>query len=231
METQLIHLTPPYNLICNKESKFGLHIATLMVINPFGESNRMFDAFCFPVVESFNEPGGELWDECELETCKVICRYQDRITLQQIKEVMDYHFGWSDTPAELFIWDLKKALLNNKSHVLLPKVSGKNGTFYNENKEDYEVELVFKDYKDTEICIINSSEDSHFYFAGSIDFNSGSRARPGDDEETAILKMARLRNAYLMAFAQEGVEKITFFTKNKEYQGYVDKLNSYPIDE
>ena len=33
METQLVRLDKPYNIICGPDIKFGLHLATLIVVN------------------------------------------------------------------------------------------------------------------------------------------------------------------------------------------------------
>lgn len=233
METQLVKLDTPYNLICNKEAKFGLHIATLIVTNPYNDRyNYMSYISCYPVVERENEPGGEIWNDSELETCKVICRHRESITLHTIKEIMEYYYGWSYLPTDEFLLDLKKALVANGSEIILPKTSMVNNSEEAESIiSDYYVELIFDNDTETEVCTIYSSNDSNFFFLGTIDNNPDSRAHPGDDEETTIIKMAQLRDAYLIAFNMEDLKKIDFFTKDKEYQGYVDKLNDYHVNE
>ena len=227
METQLVRLDAPYNLICNKEAKFGLHIATLIVINPFyNKEYGMSNISCYPVVAQNNELEGELWNEHELETCKVICRHQGVISLHIIKDIMDYYFGWSNLPTYEYIWDLKKALISYESKIVLPKIDLVKISNEVENIiSEYNVELKFDNDTESEVCTIYSSDDSCFFFLECIDNNPESRAHPGNDEDTTIYRMALLRDAYLMAFDMEGVKKITFFTKARDYQEYVDKLN------
>lgn len=230
METQLVRLDPPYNLICNKETKFGLHIATLIVIDPFEDNyNHMSDMYCYPVVERENELGGEIWNDSELETCKVICRHTENISLRTIKEIMEYYYGWSYLPTNDFVWDLKKALVSNGSKIILPKQSSTiNKKSVESIISEYEVELIFENDLEAEVCTIYSSVNSYFFFLGSIDYNPGSRAHPGNnDEDNSIFKLALLRDAYLMAFEMEGVKKITFYTESKDYKDFVDKLNIY----
>ena len=228
METQLVRLDAPYNLICNKETKFGLHIATLIDIDPFEDNyNRMSYMYCYPVVERKNEPGGEIWNDCELETCKVICREEENISLRTIKEIMEYYYGWAYLPTNNFVWDLKKTLVSNGIRLILPKTNliKKNESVENIISE-YEVELIFEE--DDEGCSIYSSDNSYFFFLGSIDYHPEKRAHPRDnDEESNILEFALLRDAYLMAFHEEGIEKITFYTKSEKYQEFVNKLNDF----
>ena len=230
MDTQLVRLDPPYNLICNKETKFGLHIATLIVIDPFEDNdNHMSDMYCYPVVERENELGGEIWNDSELETCKVICRHTENIALCTIKEIMEFYYGWSYLPTNDFVWDLKKALVSNGSKIILPKTSlFKNNECVESIISEYDVELIFENDIEAEVCTIYSSANSYFFFLGSIDYNPGRRAHPGDnDEDDNIYKLALLRDAYLMAFDKEGVKKITFHTESQNYQQFVDRLNNY----
>lgn len=227
MDTQLVKLDAPYNLICNKEEEFGLHIATLIVTKTFEDGS--YRIITYPVVERFGKPGGEVWEDNLLETCKVVCRYNEHIDLQTVKDVMNYYYGWARVPSTGFVWKLKKALASNKTHVYLPLDKNQKDYIYKHiTIKEYSTELIFDNDKETEVCTVYSSDESYFFFLESIDYNPNNHAHPGDDEETTIIKIAWLRNTYQMAFAPEGVKKITFYTRNKDYQDYIEKLNNYP---
>ena len=69
METQLVRLDKPYNIICNPDGKFGLHIATLIAVKEKpvkdAETGNVVDTFpvaqCYPVVGGGYGIDGEAW--------------------------------------------------------------------------------------------------------------------------------------------------------------------------
>ena len=75
MNTQLLKLDPPYNIICGR-NKIAKHVATLIVANIKGEENPNKDypgywldmrTFSFPVVEyGDGSPAGDVWYDVEV---------------------------------------------------------------------------------------------------------------------------------------------------------------------
>ena len=221
LQTHLLKLEPPYNLICNKEGQLAYHLATLINIDTDG----LIPIRSFPIVERIGKLGGDVWEEHELETCFVVCKQDTKeISLFDIKRVMRYYYGWARYPSADFVWKLTRSLYQNKTKI--------DTSHLWELEDDCcpHVELIFEYDKECEICTIRTSAASSFFFLESIDLNPDSRARPGDDEETTMLKIARLRDAYCMAFGGKIFSNIIFSTSNEEYKDFVEKLNNLKTD-
>ena len=87
MDTQLVRLDAPYNIICGTDGSFALHIATLIVTKeriegiPDGVPMRdTLSVATYPVVSKKNSADGQVWMNSELKDCYVVCE-QGRKTI------------------------------------------------------------------------------------------------------------------------------------------------------
>ena len=215
METQLVRLDAPYNLICGKNLKFGLHIATLMVITK-GKQDRPKDVLCYPVVEGGGNPGGEVWTECELKDCEVICRQDDGLNWIHVKNTMRYFYEQGEIHLERILWSLRSTIMATGVRI------DSFASPYNEEN----VELVF-DENDNNICMVYSSPDSHYFFFSAFINNNKECDSLSSDADDAIIQIALMRDTYIMAFRFYGLMSIRFTTKNEKYKEFVDRLNSH----
>lgn len=230
METQLVRLDKPYNIICDPQGNFSLHIATLIVVEEQETENaipgkvkkvKKTVAKSYPVVTRSGCPGGEPWMTAELKDCTVLCPENTKeITLYTLKNVMEFCAKRSALFLDMIPMLLSLELL--KHHIKLSLPRGEN----NLPISDYEVSLEF-DESNTEngkwgACVAYSSKDSAFYFSASFVTNGPTRLSP---EDRAIDKLNRLRNTYLSVLRREGLRSITFTTKDEKHQDFVDKLN------
>lgn len=218
METQFVRLDAPYNLICGKGLKFGLHIATLIIVTETEDDNPIVRSY--PVVDGDNL-GGEPWMNCELNDCKVICRQGEKVTLRDIRNIMEYYSKQGEILLSLVPLSLRLFLVRNKIELISER--DKSGNV----KENYEVELVFEENEAVpNACLVRSGTNSLFFFETAfIGIPDRSDTKQNFIYKTAIESLKRMRNAYCAAFIAEGVKTITFFTKKGKYQKFVDFLN------
>ena len=77
METQLLRLNPPYNIICSK-GRFAKHIATLIVSDMKGSSDSFqwaLNSQSYPVVDyGVGSAEGDVWNDTEVKDCKVVLK-------------------------------------------------------------------------------------------------------------------------------------------------------------
>ena len=214
METQLVRLDAPYNLICGRNMKLGLHIATLLVITK-GRQDKPKEVLSYPVVEGGDKPGGEVWTDCELGGCEVICRQNDGINWIFVKAIMRHFYEQGEIHLERAIWSLNSFLMASNMHV-------------DPFPADSEVELEFEE-NDNNICMVYSTPRSHLFFFSAFinvddnEMNDKSLSRDADD---AISHLVQMRDAYLMAFRYWGLYSIHFSTKDEKYREFVDRLNA-----
>ena len=71
METQLVRLDKPYNIICGPDIKFGLHLATLIVVNekPVKDAETGDVVDTYPVAKSYPVVGVEYGIDGEVDGC------------------------------------------------------------------------------------------------------------------------------------------------------------------
>ncbi len=227
METQIVRLDAPYNLLCNKSGSFALHIATLIVImetetrDVMGVSSKRAEVNSFPVVQEKYKPGGKTWEKYDLNDCLVVCSEGETVSLQHIKRVFDFcHnrglYEINKLPRALYI-----ALKNAGCTITLP--TDKDGNVIS----DYVVNLRFS-YDDEGYCIIMNDADSKFFFYGSYSIEPGfdDDGNEFDYEDFAIEKLAELRHLYLLMLGAKGLKSIVFTTKDDKHLQFVEKLNS-----
>ncbi len=218
MDTQLVRLDAPYNLICNEYVEFGLHIATLIVVNDEKKENVLEDGidaehrgvYAYPVVTSKHELGGMPWMNSSLENCQVICEMKDHpfITLRTFRDLVEWIDIFNRTMEhEAIILKLASALDLYGVRTHIPYSS-------------FNVPIEF----DIEPgrSLIASSLGSPFYFFASYIYNEEEEEK---DIRRCMKGFNKCRSAYLAVFGKRGLKDITFSTQDKKYQHYVDELN------
>lgn len=244
METQLVRLDAPYNIICDTTGKFALHIATLIVVKEKTEGvpeasslSNTLSVACYPVVsekgflgDSFMGSGkgkadGQVWMHTELKDCYIVSPQNYKsVGISRLKDVMKYYANQNmiDMPlriASSFSW----AMIQYGCKILLPE---------DENRKpiaDYKVCLEFEESNKGKSCMVCADNKSVFYFYEYFDNEPPFNELVPTNTE-AIKYMANLRDTYLQIFRYEGVRSITFTTKNEKYQWFVDKLNDAKFD-
>lgn len=229
MDTQLVKLDAPYNVIFDTKRRFGLHVATLIVVDEVTEGHGKYAktklrSRSYPVVKTAYSLEGEVWIESELNSCHRICRQNGKVYLFDIYKFMEFcdinDFADLDSLPMMF----KIAMMSFDINLNLCDInSGKNVS-------DVSVELLFdKNEENTHIscnignksmaALVHTSSNSPFYFWGTL---------PMDEKKTneTINELATLRDAYLHAFKFDGLKSIFFTTKNEKYQEFVDLLNN-----
>lgn len=235
METQLVRLDAPYNVIFDyKRAKFGLHIATLIVVDEVTEGKgknavTKLRSRSYPVVNTAFDLEGEAWTDSELQQCYRMCRQNETVSLYDFKHFI--HFCDANAVEDLYKvpMSFNIAMMSYKIKFNLSDI--KTG----KKMSDFKVELLF-DEKENQIlkyfsisdidsfltkrtCLVHSSSHSPFYFWSDMSLDDG---KPDD----TIQELAKLRDAYLHAFKYEGLKSITFTTKNEKYKEFVDSLNN-----
>ena len=205
MATQLVRLDKPYKLICGKNKKFGMQIATLMMIK--GE-----ELHCYPVVDNRLTPGGEVWKDCELEDCMVVCGKEETVLLENIYDTVKFFY---DTEADMtwIPWKLSNAITENGL------------SFLEYQQHDFQIELIFDEGGNEDVCMVDAASSSKLFFPSTF-----IKKNDAMDEFLAIKELAEMRDAYRYAFAYFGIY-VTFYTRDEKYKDFVDKLNNYKRDE
>lgn len=233
MDTQLVRLDKPYHIICGKNYRFALHIATLIVVKDkiegVVEGVPMRDTLAvssYPVVGGSYDMDGQVWMDTELKDCLVICRENDNVSHYMLKKVMDY-YGKRNIPCkERILSSFTMALLEYNVKLLLPTDED------DKTIADYEVCLEFETGENGINCMVYSSQESDFYFYEYFADDDADHSSEGlINKPTAIKRMARLRDNYLHILQYDGLRSITFSTKDKRFRDFTDKLNRYIVDE
>jgi hypothetical protein len=237
METQLVRLDAPYNVIFGNNGRFGLHIATLIVVDEMTEGKSRFTrtelrSRSYPVVSTAFDLEGNVWMGSELKSCLRICRQNETITLYTFKQFMD--FCDAKGMGRLYTFPMSFNIAMMSYGIKLNFSNSSTGR----KISDFEVELLFdEDDKSIEsyryghqafitdgLCMVHTGSESPFYFWSAFPM----------DEETpgeTIEEMTMLRDSYLHAFQFDGLKSITFTTKDQKYQDFVDKLNNTPVEK
>lgn len=232
METQIVRLDAPYNIICNSQGNFALHIATLIVVKEriegVVEGAPMRDTLSvasYPVVAGSFKSDGQVWMDTELEDCLVVCRQNESVSLYTLKRVMEYC-----AKKNVYLFTEKTPVFFNSAMVMynvkvtLP-TDEKDKTIHN-----YEVRLKFEESDGGHSCMAYSDNDSYFYFYEYFDNEPPfSDFVPTNTE--AIEHLAKLRDNYLRCFRYEGMRSISFTTEDEEYKWFVDNLNNTKVNE
>lgn len=229
METQLVRLDKPYNIIFGKNGRYGLHIATLIVIKEETvkdpETGDVVNTI--PVVNSYPVVGGgfgidgEVWMDSKLKDCMLVCREGEKVGLYTLKKSMEFSSKIRSFDYLLIVpGSLSMALVTYGSKLELP-TDDENVTI-----GDYEVCLEFSENNNGKSCIVYADKESDFYFYDYFDKEPVPSSKLAHINSKSIKYLAELRDSYVRAFHFEGLRSITFTTKDKNYQWFVDKLNS-----
>ncbi len=232
METQLVRLDKPYHIIFGKNGRYGLHIATLIVIKEVkvkdletGGVDIIPEVSSYPVVGGGYDIDGEVWTHSKIKDCLLICREGELISLYTLKKTMEYYSKIRSFDfLQIVPGVLSMALLTYGSRLSLPTDDNKNAI------NDYEVCLEFSENNNGKSCIVYADKDSDFYFYDYFDIEPIPTSKLAHINSQSIKYLAELRDSYVRAFYYEGLESITFTTKDKNYQWFVDKLNSEKFD-
>lgn len=234
MDTQLVRLDKPYHIICGSNCRFALHVATLIVVKEkiegVAEGAPMRDTLAvssYPVVGGSYDMDGQVWMDTELKDCLVICRENESVSLYTLRKAMEYCGKRGITHyQERTLTFFTMALLEHGIKLFLPTDNN------NKTIADYEVCLEFATGENGIRCMAYSSNESDFYFYEYYADDDADYTSVGlINKPTAIMRMAELRDNYLRTLKTEGLRSITFTTKNKLYQDFVDELNGYKADE
>ena len=179
MDTQLVRLDAPYNIICGSDGNFALHIATLIVIKEKSERiaqtapmSETLSVASYPVVIEGGKIGdnfvgygkgaadGQVWMHTELKDCYVVCPQECKtVSFRILKDIMKYyakkkmyHMPLRITSA--FSW----AMTIYGCKIVLSS---------DENKKkitDFEVCLEFEESNNGNTCMVYANKNSDFYF-------------------------------------------------------------------
>ena len=232
METQLVRLDAPYNLICNNRGKIALHIATLIIVDKKERSNTAGGEVTYPVVKSYpvvsdkSKLGGETWINTELDDCMVICGAGDEVSLQDVKRVMTFCHNHGVYPIKQIPRALFMALKNSNCTIALPK--DKDGNVI----QDYVVNLTFTIDNEAN-CIVMGDSKSPFFFYDCY-YVSVCYDEDGNEyyqDKYAIKSLAEMRHIYYLMFGAKGFKSISFTTDNADFQEFVDQLNKTKLHD
>lgn len=226
METQLVRLDKPYNVICGNNGNFALHIATLMVITEEEKKDEHGNVVgmvpwtrCYPVVGNTYKMDGEVWMNAEQKDCLVICRENETVSLYTLKRMMEFcaktRVSFYTEKMPLFF---SSAMLQYGCKIELPESD--NG----KTISDYEVCLEFEESNNGKTCMVYADKDSDFYF-NEYFANEPEAFGFMPTNLESVKHIAELRDNYLQILHLEGLRNIHFITKNNAYQWFVDKLN------
>ncbi len=242
MDTQLVRLDAPYDIICGSDGRFALHIATLIVVKEKSGKKSVSDSMCenisvasYPVVAEngnvkygYTEKGkgkanGQVWMHTELKDCYVVCQQKEgqSVLIQDLKNIMEYYAKQNKSNllpiiANTFRWSLSKF----GCRISLPTGMDRCPM------SDYEVGLEFEEDNDGNTCMAYANKGSDFYFYEYFS-NAPERISYMQTNLEAVKHMAELRDSYLMIFRPDGLRSIKFKTMNEKYQWFVDKLNNH----
>lgn len=231
METQLLKLNPPYNIICYG-GLVAKHVGTLIIIKE--EEYESVEGGCQtikhvvtesrPVVDyGDGSPEGDVWEQ-SVSDCRVVCRENESddplfISLAWFCQLLKFnmHLG------------IYGVTIDGNGYYLSP------GTFYHllrrfniilsslpSRKESIEVNLSFTQKKDENSVVIESTGGNLYFFA---------EANLIDDiildEENVISDLVDWMIDYhsFMHSANQEANRIIFKTNNDIFKPFVERLN------
>ena len=217
METQLLKLDPPYNVICYND-QFAMHIATLLVYKEneevelkdgYNHKSRMDQVHCYPVVDYGDGTAiGDVWYNVEVRNCRVIAKDEpDEKTgftevnnfwfMDILRYLHESEYGSTLSPATMY----------HQLYRLNIRTRGADAYTY------ARVNLVIEE-NDELTVIYSKGEFELFYLVAYVTQNDVQRKEKFD-------LMVQWAVEYKELFHYE-----TYFTTNqKEYQDIVDDLN------
>ena len=203
IQTQLIRLDPPYNIIFTTERFFGLHIASLIVVDEETErigrrDRKRLRSRSFPVAAPYGKLAGVAWTDTELKDCFLVCCQGETITLRTLKRFMEY---CGRTSPRLMLFSMQMFL---------------------DTMSDYNILIDDEILTGRTIIDVCSTPSSPLYF-NTYFFSEDELL----DKQNAINHLNGLRLTYIRTLKPFGLKSIKFTTKDKKYQSFVDELNKH----
>lgn len=223
IQTQLIRLDAPYNVICApRKSEFGLHIATLMVINE-PQRGKAPEVHCYPVVAKKYEVQGEPWMKFELNDCIWLAEQNGSATLRGIKRVMEacHRSGFVQMITVPYF-------INNALYIYNIDVEDRGKKSL---EQIYTVELRFGEAGNEGEKIVYSTPQSDFFFYEVFTEKQLSSRPFTMNTKEVFSAIDEMRTAYIDLLYSYGLQSIRFVTKDKRYQEFVEELNKKVTDE
>lgn len=237
METQLLKLNPPYNIICSK-GRFAKHIATLIVSDMKGSSDSFqwaLNSQSYPVVDyGDGSAEGDVWNDTEVKDCKVVLKdpgsSSTLISLAWFSKILEFNLEQFEkylSPGILFP-------LLKRFHIMvnLPGPTKydfpddlANYDFTQTHKYTYEIPLVFKDHNN-EVVIVKSSPDSDFFFFTVIPLNNNESQKGEMMAIHDIMDWWKDYHNYFHGYETKGRKlSIKFLTEDENFKPFVERLN------
>ena len=230
METQLLKLNPPYNIICNK-GRFAKHIATLIVVDKEQSDAQPghweTKTQSFPVVDyGDGSPEGDVWSSSEVKDCRVVARESVNdmpivVSLAWFSQLLKFNHGQGIVNVNGKFYELTPLVLQSilsryNISVVLP----------NNNNNHYEVELKFTEYSDPdEKLVYVESVGGNLYFNTFYNMDDDD-VTAGDGAMEDIIYWWKDYLDVIRPMSQGGKDvSIEFTTKNKKYDLFVKELN------
>ena len=216
METQLLTLNPPYNVICSPQGDAALQIATLMVIE---KKKKKITCQNYPVVKyGGTMPTGVTWTECDVLDCILVENDKGKVYMAGIAHVVrqlyDCGDGSNDTIITL-LSNLRYVLEVNGIDVIAPQPAQEEA----DGAEVLEIKLEFQE-EDGVVHV--SSTDKYYVFNSSY--------VKGQGEENAFDEINSLCLLYeILSGAIKREHGVVFYTDNDDYRAFVDGLNDASI--
>lgn len=220
MNTQLLKLDPPYNIICGR-NKIAKHVATLIITNINKEKSPSEDypdywldmrTYSYPVVEyGDGSPAGDVWYDVEVRDCRVIAKapkdgaFNNRIWSHWFCETLRFLHegdGYGSTQTPISLYEQLKSL-----HIDV-EVMGTLGS-----PKKVEVELEFNNYD--EVSSVDSASGSVLFFTAAYATENEKQKQQKFNE---ILKWA---GQYIRIFNV----LLIFTTKDEQYKGMLLEWN------
>lgn len=227
MNTQLLKLERPYNIICSK-GNFAVHIATLIVVDEEPQednpSKMMKVARSYPVVDyGDGSPEGDVWTFSEVRNCRVVTSglddgYYHPISLVWFSRLLQFNQGVDIIKVDDDYYPLTPGVLQLCLSRFLITVKNPGLAC-----AEFDVMLTFNQ-EGKKVTI--ESEGGYLYFKSTLFLDYGIDATKEDafiemitwwDEYKSIIRPSIPNNQYL---------GVVFYTDDDDYCEFVDELNS-----
>jgi hypothetical protein len=157
----------------------------------------------------------------------VVGRQDKEVTMHTIRDVVRFCHENGYLLMQLVPVVLSLELVLNNMKVTLP-----TPTTPKEHEGIFEEELIFKNVDGEAHTVYSNPRGNFFFFSAFLipnpsasGFTASRRKKGLLRVEDAINSLRGYRSSYLTFFKEAGVKDIRFFTKDKNYQNFVDKLN------
>lgn len=218
METQLVRLDAPYDIICSTLGNLGLHIATMIVVKEKAVAtnkvamSKTLEVAEYPVVAQKNGLNGSVWMESEQKDCFKIGNQGYDVSIRMLRNLMEY---------------CEKQNVMNATSVIPVRFKMAMKAYkciIDIYKSQHTVKLIFEEGNHGGTCMVYADGESMFYFYEYF-ANEPEQFRLLSTNLEAVNHLALLRDEYLRLFEFDGLNAINFITDDKKYQWFVDKLN------